>query len=223
MNESVVVNNYLKMSGNVRRVRRFLYFFFKRLFDVVASVIGLVVLLPIIIIIGLLIKLEDRGTIFFKHKRVGKNGKTIYLYKFRSMVMNAEELLNVLTDEQRREYEENYKLDDDFRITKIGNILRKTSLDEIPQLINILKGDMSFVGPRPVVLKELDKYGEDKDKFLSITPGLTGWWACSGRSVTTYDERKKLELYYIDNCSVLLDIKCLLKTAVVVIERKGAK
>ena len=174
-------------------------------------------------IIGLLIKLEDRGTIFFKHKRVGKNGKTIYLYKFRSMVMNAEELLNVLTEEQRREYEKNYKLDDDFRITKIGNILRKTSLDEIPQLINILKGDMSFVGPRPVVLKELDKYGEDKDKFLGVTPGLTGWWACSGRSVTTYDERKKLELYYIDNCSVLLDIKCLLKTAVVVIERKGAK
>lgn len=223
MDEEVLANNYLKASGNIKRIRRFLYFFFKRLFDVVVSVIGLVVLLPIIIIIGLLIKLEDRGTVFFKHKRVGKNGKTIYLYKFRSMVMNAEELLNVLTEEQRREYEENYKLDNDFRITKIGNILRKTSLDELPQLINVLKGDMSLVGPRPVVLKELEKYGDEKEKFLSITPGLTGWWACSGRSVTTYEERKNLELYYIDNCSFLLDLKCLLKTVVVVIERKGAK
>lgn len=222
MNSSIIEDNNVDIKL-IKKIRTSLYLFTKRLFDISIAIIGLFITWPLFLIIGILIKLEDGGNVFFKHKRIGKNGKEIYLYKFRSMVMNAEELLKTLTPEQKLEYEKNYKLDNDFRITKIGNIIRKTSIDEIPQLINILKGDMSLIGPRPVVSKELEKYGTQKDKFLSVTPGLTGWWACSGRSITSYDERMKLELYYVDNCSILLDIKCFLKTIIAVIKKKGAK
>lgn len=223
MNSSVVENNNIDVKYIFKKIKFSVYLFVKRLFDIIISLIGLLICLPIFLIIGLFIKLEDGGNIFFKHKRVGKNGKDIYLYKFRSMVMNAEELLKTLSPEQKIDYEKNYKLDNDFRITKVGKILRKTSLDELPQLINILKGDMSLIGPRPVILKELEKYNDQKAKFLSVTPGLTGWWACSGRSITTYEERIELELYYVDNCSIILDIKCFFKTIVAVLKRKGAK
>ena len=122
-----------------------------------------------------------------------------------------DEFYQTLSDEQKQEWDENFKLENDPRITKIGNFLRKTSLDELPQIINILKGDMSIIGPRPVVNDEIEKYGNQKAKFLSVKPGLTGYWAANGRSATTYEDRIKLELYYIDHCSLLLDIKIFFK------------
>jgi len=199
-----------------------LYKRIKRIMDVVFATIGLIVLLPVFAIIALAIKLESKGTIFFKHIRIGKNGKIIKIYKFRSMVENAEQLIQEFTPEQMKEYKENYKLTDDPRITKIGKFLRKTSLDELPQLINIIKGDLSIIGPRPVVQEELEKYGANASKFLSVTPGLTGYWAANGRSSTSYEERMEMELFYVDNLSMKLDIQVFFKTILSVIKREGA-
>ncbi len=204
-------------------VRKRIYLFIKRFFDIVLSLVGLILLSPIFLIIAIIIKLDSKGPVFFKHKRIGKNGKQIGVYKFRSMVINAEELIAKFTPEQKKEYETNFKLDNDPRITRVGKFLRKSSLDELPQILNILLGNMSIVGPRPIVKKELEKYGKNKDKFLSMTPGLTGYWQASGRSDVDYDERIKMELYYIDNCSLWLDFKIMLKTVVAVIKKEGAK
>lgn len=194
----------------------------KRVIDVVLSTIGLIVLLPIFAIIALAIKIESKGPVFFKHTRIGEKGKIIKMYKFRTMVQNAEELIKSFTPEQMKEYKENYKLTNDPRITKVGNFLRKTSLDELPQLLNIIKGDLSIIGPRPVVQDELEKYGENKAKFLSVTPGLTGYWAANGRSNTTYEERMKMELYYVENISFKLDIEVFFKTIISVLKKEGA-
>lgn len=212
-----VYKNDEKVSSKV------IYSVLKRAFDIIASFIAIIILLPFFIIISILIKLDSKGPVFFLHKRIGKNGKTIKIFKFRTMVPNAEELMTRFTPEQKKEFEENYKLDNDFRITKIGNVLRKTSLDELPQLINILKGDMSIVGPRPLVKDEIEKYGDQKEKFLSVTPGLTGNWACNGRSNIDYDERIKLELEYVDKCSIWMDIKIIFKTVISVFRKEGAK
>ena len=200
-----------------------IYFIIKRLIDIICSVLGLIVLSPIFLVIAILIKCDSKGSVLFKHKRVGQNGKVIYLWKFRSMVSNAKEIMDNWSPERKAEFEKNYKLDDDERITKIGKFLRKTSLDELPQLLNIIKGDMSIIGPRPVIERELEKFGEYQDKFLSVKPGLTGYWAVNGRSDTDYEERVKLELYYIDHCSLWMDIKCFFKTIKVVLLGKGAK
>lgn len=202
---------------------RKIYLGVKRLFDIFCSILGLIVGLPISVIIALAIKLEDGGPVFYKHQRVGKGRKSIYLYKFRSMVTNSQEILENFTKEQREEFEKNFKLENDPRITKVGSFIRKTSLDELPQILNILKGDMSVIGPRPVVWKELSKFGDKKDKLLSIKPGLTGWWACNGRSDTTYEERVDLEIYYVNNMSLILDIKCFFKTILAVLRKKGVK
>ena len=138
------------------------------------------------------------------------------------MVKEAETMVSNFTEAQKKEWEENYKLKNDPRITKAGKFLRKTSLDELPQLFNILKGEMSFVGPRPVVSDELSWYQNNKDRLLSVKPGLTGWWAANGRSEVSYPERCDYELYYVDNASLLLDLKILFKTATIVFSRKGA-
>ncbi len=206
-------------------IRRKAYLIIKRVLDVLLSMIALFLLSPVFLILIILIKIDSKGSVFYKHKRIGKNGEYIYLYKFRSMYSNSKERLEeLLKDEKiRKEWEKNYKLENDPRITKVGNVLRKTSLDELPQLLNILRGDMSIVGPRPVIDGEIEKYGINKEKFLSVTPGLTGWWACNGRSCTTYEERMDLELYYVDHCSILLDIKCILKTVIAVVKKDGAK
>ncbi len=138
------------------------------------------------------------------------------------MVPNADDMIKDFTPEQMKEWKENFKLKNDPRVTKFGRFLRVTSLDELPQLFNILKGDMSLVGPRPVIESELDWYGKDKEKFLSVTPGLTGWWACNGRNCVKYPERCALELYYVDHASILLDVKIILRTIVSVFKREGA-
>ena len=213
-NTEVSNENILKRQSPYRYIKRFM--------DVILATIALVVLSPIFLIIAIAIKIESKGPVFFKHARIGKNGKIIKLYKFRSMVINAEELIKSFTPEQMKEYKENYKLTNDPRITKIGKFLRKTSLDELPQLLNIIKCDLSIIGPRPVVTDELKKYGANTEKFLSVTPGLTGYWAANGRSCTTYEQRMQMELYYIDNLSLKMDVKVFFKTIEAVIKREGA-
>ena len=136
------------------------------------------------------------------------------------MYQNSDEIMKNFTEEQKKEYAENFKLKDDPRVTKVGNFIRKTSLDELPQLLNVLKGEITIVGRRPIVLGELDKYGENRDVYLSVKPGLTGMWQAFGRSDTTYEERVKLDVYYVENQNLLLDIKIILGTIVSVILRK---
>lgn len=199
-----------------------IYIKVKRIIDVILATIGLVILLPIFAIIALAIKIESKGPVFFKHTRIGKNGKIIKIYKFRTMVDNAEDLIKNFTPEQMKEYKANYKLTNDPRITKTGKLLRKASLDELPQLINIIKGDLSIIGPRPVIEEELKKYGENAEKFLSVTPGLTGNWAANGRSCINYEHRMEMELFYVDNISLKLDLKIFFKTIEAVINRRGA-
>ena len=195
----------------------------KRILNLLCSFVGVIVLSPFFLIISIFIKGTSKGPVFFVHERVGLNGKKFKLIKFRTMVNNAEEMIASFSPEQKKEWEENYKLKDDPRITKIGKFLRRTSLDELPQLINILKGDMSIVGPRPVVDEELNWYGDKKDKLLSVKPGLTGWWAVNGRSNVPYPERCDLELYYVDHISFALDAIIILKTLGAIIKKDGAR
>lgn len=220
--ENIAILKIPTKSYRKRLERPETYKFAKRFFDIVLASIGMIVLSPIFLIISLAIKLESKGPIFFKHTRIGKDGKIIKIYKFRSMVNNAEDMIKEFTPEQMKEYRENYKLTNDPRITKVGKFLRKTSLDELPQLINIIKGDLSIIGPRPVVAEELKKYGPNTEKFLSVTPGLTGYWAANGRSCTSYEQRMQMELFYIDNLSLKMDIKVFFKTIEAVIKREGA-
>ena len=199
--------------------------FLKRLMDVCAILITLPLVLPIMLILGILTKLTSKGPVFYGHKRVGKNGKEIKCWKFRSMCVNSQEILEQIlaTDPVRRaEWEKDRKFVDDPRVTKFGKFLRKTSLDELPQLFNILVGDMSLVGPRPVTEPELVKYGDYKDYVLSVVPGLTGMWQVSGRSDTGYEDRISFDTYYIQNWSIWLDIWILIKTVYVVLAGKGA-
>lgn len=199
-----------------------LYLSFKRGTDIFISSLALVILLPFITLISILIKIDSKGKVFYKQTRIGKNGKYFTIYKFRTMVSDANNFSKYFTKEQMEKYKINYKLDNDPRITKIGKILRKTSLDELPQLINILKGDLSIIGPRPVVDGEIEKYGLNKNKLLSVTPGLTGNWAANGRSCTSYEERMKMELDYVENISFKMDMEIFFKTIICVFKRKGA-
>lgn len=174
--ENIETTSLRTQSDVKTKISKKVYIKIKRVIDVILASVALILLSPLFAIIAIAIKIDSKGPVFFAHKRIGKNGKIIKLYKFRSMVINAEELIKSFTPEQMREYKENYKLTNDPRITKVGKFLRKTSLDELPQLINIINGDLSIIGPRPVVADELEKYGVNKDKFLSVTPGLTGYW-----------------------------------------------
>ena len=199
-----------------------MYRLIKRIFDFILSLIGIAIMSPLFLIISIMIKCDTKGPVFFKQRRIGLNGKPLYIYKFRTMVTNAEELIASFTPEQKKEWEESYKLKDDPRITRVGKILRKTSLDELPQLINIIKGEMSIIGPRPVVEEELSWYGNDVDLVLSVKPGLTGWWAVNGRAEVPYPKRCDLELYYVKNASLALDVRILLGTLKVVFSQRGA-
>ncbi len=202
-----------------------LYVFSKRCMDILGAIMGLIIFSPLFILIPIMyMRGEAKGPVFFKQVRIGKDGKEFYIYKFRSMVVDAESKLKKNEILYKKYIENNYKLEpeEDPRITGIGRFLRKTSLDELPQFINVLKGDMSLVGPRPVVQEELGEYGQRKSEFLSVKPGLTGYWQVSGRSDVGYPERVDIELYYVYNQSLLLDLKILLQTCLLVILRKGA-
>ena len=205
----------------------FLYVAIKRIFDIVASLALLIVAFIPMVIIALLITVDDGGNPIYKHRRVGKNGKYVDIYKFRSMVQNAGDIEKLLTPEQLEQYQKEFKVDNDPRITRIGNFIRKTSIDELPQIFNILKGELSVVGPRPLLEKELKENYSDIEiaKFLSVTPGLTGYWQAYARNNATYEtgQRQKMEMYYIDHQGILMDIKILFKTVLTVLKRSGAK
>lgn len=201
-----------------------MYKYIKRLFDIIFGLVGLIILLPICIIVKIsFLCIGDKESIFFKQERIGKDGEPFIMYKFRSMVYNAEELLEeLLKDEKyRKEWIENQKLEEDPRITYMGAFLRKSSLDELPQLLNVLKGEMSIVGPRPLVEGELEEHGGSKI-YWKEKPGITGWWGCNGRSNIDYEQRLEMEYYYIRNISFKLDMICIFKTITAVVSSKGA-
>ena len=199
----------------------------KRIFDLLCSIIGLIFLIPLTIIVKILyIATGDFKSIFFTQKRIGINGKEFKLFKFRTMIPNADEKLKQILKENEElndEYKKNKKLKNDPRITKIGKIIRKTSLDELPQVLNIFSGSMTVIGNRPYLPREKDEMGEDYDIIVSTKPGLTGYWQVNGRSNTTFKERLKLEKYYSENCSLKMDIKIFFKTFKVVFFGNGAK
>lgn len=207
-------------------IKKYLYFGVKRLFDILIALIGCLFLLPIILIVKISYLLhKDFDSIFFRQKRIGKNGKEFNLYKFRSMVPNADEVLKELLKDPKykEEWDLNQKFEHDPRITSMGNMLRKTSLDELPQFINILIGDMSLIGPRPLVPGELDSHNGNHELYESVRPGISGWWAANGRSATTYERRLELEYYYVQHCSLILDIRCVFRTIKAVVFKTGAK
>ncbi|WP_297455324.1 undecaprenyl-phosphate galactose phosphotransferase WbaP [Persephonella sp.] len=198
----------------------------KRTFDILLSIFLLPFLLILVLIIAVLIKLDSPGPIFFVQQRIGKGGRTIKVYKFRSMYIDSQERLKEILEkdpEARKEWETYFKLKNDPRVTKVGKFLRKTSLDELPQIFNVLKGDMSFVGPRPVTKEEIEKYYKDyASYYYMVRPGITGLWQVSGRSNTDYDFRVTLDSWYVLNWSLWLDIIILFKTVKVVLKREGA-
>ena len=202
--------------------RKKVYLAIKRLIDIIGSLIGIILLSPIYIIIAILIKFDSPGKVVFGHTRKGKGGKDIKVYKFRTMYSNANEIFENFTPQQKEEYYKNFKLDNDPRVTKLGGFLRKTSLDELPQLFNILKGDMTIIGPRPIVEKEVEKYGDKAEKLFSVVPGLGGYWQANGRSDTTYEERVEMDMYYIDHMCFTLDAKILFQTIFSVLKGEGA-
>jgi lipopolysaccharide/colanic/teichoic acid biosynthesis glycosyltransferase len=198
---------------------------FKRWADITFSIFFLPLIVPFSLLAALLIKLDSRGPVLVKVKRLGKDHTSFYKYKFRTMVPDAERVLRALlrSNEQiREEYLRTYKIKNDPRITRFGRLLRRTSLDELPQVLNVLKGEMSWVGPRDILDSELAMYGEFADKFVTVKPGITGLWQVSGRSQLTYAERVRLDMFYVDNVSFWLDMKVVLKTVPVVLFGDGA-
>ena len=214
--------DFLKENISKKDVSKY-YLVGKRVFDIVSCLIGLIILSPILLITSIAIKIEDpKGKVFYSHYRVGKNGVQIPVYKFRSMFSNSDELFKKFTPEQKKEFEEFQKLKNDPRVTKVGRIIRKTSIDELPQLVNVLKGEMSVVGPRPIIQKELDRYGEYKDAYLSVLPGLTGMWQAYGRNNLTFAERIQMDVHYVRERSMKLDLTILCQTIKTVLVGEGA-
>lgn len=205
--------------------KRVVYSFVKRLFDIIIGILGILLLIPVTIVVKIATLLsKDFNPIFYSHVRIGKNGKEFKLYKFRSMVPNADAILEEMLKDKKiaAEYHKNKKLKNDPRITKIGKILRKSSLDEIPQFINILKGEMSLVGNRPYLPREKEDMGKYYDDIIKTKPGLTGYWQVSGRSDISFKRRLELEQHYSNNYSFKLDAEIAFKTVKVVIGMKGA-
>ncbi|MDI3534963.1 MAG: hypothetical protein PWQ82_1328 [Thermosediminibacterales bacterium] len=197
----------------------------KRLFDLGVALSAFIIVLPVFVIIMLLIKLTAKGSIFFVQNRYGINGRSIKIIKFRTMIENAEEVLEELMEKDpkiREEYTTYRKLKNDPRVTPIGKILRRTSLDELPQLINVIKGDLSIVGPRPMLKDEMERYGKYGKLVLKVHPGITGLWQVSGRNELPFSERVRLDVYYINNWSFWLDIIIILKTIPVLLNKNGA-
>ena len=198
----------------------------KRIFDLVGVLIILALFSPIMLAIAVAVRLTTGKQVIYGHARIGRDGREFRCYKFRSMVTNSDEVLRQLLErdpEARAEWERDFKLKNDPRITRVGHFIRKTSLDELPQLWNVLRGEMSLVGPRPVVQLELDRYYDAaRGHYLSVRPGLTGLWQVSGRNDISYDERVHLDRHYVDNWNVWTDMSIVMRTAGVIFARKGA-
>ena len=212
----------LSIRNNLARRRNRLA---KRVFDLVATIGGGLLILPVLLVLAILVGIDNKGHIIFAHRRVGRNGKPFPCYKFQSMVPDAQERLEeylAKNPEARKEWEESFKLTNDPRVTKLGAFLRKTSLDELPQLWNVLMGDMSLVGPRPIVTKEIERYGDYIREYYMVPPGITGMWQVNGRSDTTYEERVAMDTWYVRNWSVWIDLVYLFKTVKTVFTGKGA-
>ena len=212
--------------GDIKK-QNIAYRFVKRIVDVLAGIVGVVLLIPIIIVVEALriIKKENYGPLFYTQLRIGKNGRQFKMYKFRSMCMNADEKLKEYlqeNEEARKEYKKYKKLRCDPRITKVGKVLRATSLDEFPQFINVLKGDMSLVGPRPYLPREQKEMGEYYIGITKVKPGITGPWQIKGRSKITFEDRLKMDFEYANKSSLLRDAKILVKTFTKVIDKDGA-
>lgn len=199
---------------------KFNYLSIKYIFDKLFALIFLIISFPLFLIISILISSTSPGPIFYKHKRLGKLGRSIYCYKFRTMYPNSQISLDQILKTDKRlknEFYKNFKLKKDPRVTKVGIFLRKTSLDELPQLVNVLKGEMSLIGPRPITSLEKDKYGIHIKKLLSVKPGISGLWQVCGRSRVSYQERVKMDIDYISKVSFLLDFKIIIKTIIIVL------
>lgn len=197
-------------------MRKISYLVLKRIIDVVGSIIGIILAIPIVVVIGILIKLESKGNIFFSQKRVGLNGKEFRMYKLRSMVSDAEDTKKILENKNEMTGPM-FKIKDDPRVTKVGRFIRKTSIDELPQLINVLKGDMSLVGPRPSLIREVNKFEPWMLKRLDVKPGLTCYWQVRGRNSIGFKEWMKLDIDYVNEKGTLTDIKLILKTIVLLL------
>ncbi len=197
----------------------------KRSMDTIAAILGCILLMPLLFYLAVAVKMSSRGPIFYGHERIGRYGRRFRAWKFRTMFQNSHLVLDQYLDENpdaKEEWERDHKLRYDPRITRIGRFLRKTSLDELPQLWNVIRGEMSLVGPRPIVTAEIEKYGPYFGLFTMVKPGITGLWQVSGRNNTTYEERVQLDAYYVRNWSPWLDVYLLLKTIRIVLFAHGA-
>ena len=229
-NENTSIEKQVKVIHNKKVksvISEFLYLLIKRIFDIFVGFIGIIVLIPLTIFVSVLrkVKKEDDGPVFYTHLRIGKKGKEFKLYKYRTMCMNADEKLKrylYKNEDAKKEYKKYKKLKNDPRITKVGEILRTTSIDEFPQFINIFLGNMTLVGPRPYLPREKEDMGIYYENIIKCKPGITGYWQVNGRSSTTFEKRLELDNYYIENRSLLLDIKIIIKTFMQIIIKKGA-
>lgn len=223
VSESIPINTEINKKNIKIKIKNII----KRIIDVVGALVGVIALIPLTIIIYItrIVLKENDGPIFYDQLRIGKDGKVFKMYKYRSMVIGADEKLFKYLEENeeaRKEYKEYKKLKDDPRITKIGKFLRKTSLDEFPQFINVLKGDMSLVGPRPYLPREKEDMGEYYTYIIKSRPGITGYWQIAGRSDVNFDDRLKMDYDYNKNRSLKTDLKILVKTVLNVIKKEGA-
>lgn len=229
-----VENNIIKFDDNNKVLEQkekktfneITYSFLKRTVDITASAAALLLLSPVFLVTSLAIRKDSDGPAMFTQKRIGKDGKLFEIYKFRTMVPDADKKLFEMLEKDekaREEYKLNKKLKHDPRITKVGNFLRKTSIDELPQLINVLKGDMSLVGPRPYLPREIKDMGEYYDTIIESKPGITGLWQVSGRSNTTFEQRLEFDKEYTENKGFLYDMGLLTKTVGVVVKKNGAE
>lgn len=229
-----IENNIIKFDDNNKVLEQkekktfneITYSFLKRTVDITASATALLLLSPVFLVTSLAIRKDSDGPAMFTQKRIGKDGKLFEIYKFRTMVPDADKKLFKMLEKDekaREEYKINKKLKNDPRITKVGNFLRKTSIDELPQLINVLKGDMSLVGPRPYLPREIKDMGEYYDTIIESKPGITGLWQVSGRSNTTFEQRLEFDKEYSENKGFLYDMELLTKTVGVVVKKNGAE
>lgn len=201
------------------------YHYLKRFFDIILSATALVVLSPVFVIVAIAIKAEDHGPVIHKRYCIGKNNTTYIMYKFRSMKENADDLICEMKPEKKELYLQGVKLMDDPRVTKTGTILRRTSIDELPQLISVLKGEMSLVGPRPVIEREAKAYGDSREQLFRVRPGITGIWQTEGRGEVPFlsQEAIAMQLSYVEKMSFSFDLKIMLQTVLIVLKRKGAR
>lgn len=226
MNESGVMNTDLDDSTFIVALRKIGYLTVKRIFDIVCAIVGCIFLIPSFIIIKICYMLNgDFNSIIYSHERIGKNGKLFKLYKFRSMVPNADKVLEEMLKDPEIEkiYKTNMKLPNDPRITKVGKMIRKTSIDETPQFINVLLGNMSMIGNRPYLPREIKDMGKYYDEIVKTKPGVTGYWQTAGRNNVSFKKRLELESYYSQNASILMDLKIFFRTFAVVFFGKGAQ